>query len=75
MYSLSTAQHNYALATLGSSNVFPLGPLFWKPSSREKILCPLKKVSLTTPLSVLFSYGETLLRKSMVLGSTYFVSA
>jgi hypothetical protein len=40
------------------------------PSALEKTRWPLSQVSLTTPLSVLFWYGEILLRKSIVDGST-----
>lgn len=42
-------------AVRGSSNVRPLGPAFWNPSSREKMRSPRRKVSLTTPLRTLFS--------------------
>jgi len=70
-YQFSSSAALHALVFLGSSKSFPDGPPFSaKPSSREKILCPRNHVSLTTPLSILFSYGEHLLRKSIVLRST-----
>ena len=72
LLSLDVSLAPHAMAFLGSSNNLPLGPTFSaNPSSLVKIRCPLSQVSLTTPLSILFSYGLTLFLNNMVLGSTY----